>query len=229
MSIVNVVRAALAESTDYSRVDIERLEPVAVVGASVSDVSHLLAELLDNALAFSPPSKRVIVTGRCTIDGRYGLADIDAGLGMPDDRLAVANARISAPPVDDFAVSRFLGLYVVGRLADRHEAEVTLTDSPLGGITAHVLLPARLVVAPEPGRGRSGPRHHLHHTHHPRLRGRPPPRRGSGPPRRRRSPPVPGMADRPPADDAWELDAGIVRPYLFTRGRTRPARTAVLP
>jgi signal transduction histidine kinase len=147
VSIVNVVRAALAESTDYSRVDIERLEPVAVVGASVSDVSHLLAELLDNALAFSPPSKRVIVTGRWTIDGRYGLAVIDAGLGMPDDRLADANARISAPPVDDFAVSRFLGLYVVGRLADRHEAEVTLTESPLGGITAHVLLPARLVVA----------------------------------------------------------------------------------
>jgi signal transduction histidine kinase len=153
VSIVNVVRAALAESTDYSRVDIERLEPVAVVGASVSDVSHLLAELLDNALAFSPPSKRVIVTGRWTIDGRYGLAVIDAGLGMPDDRLADANARISAPPVDDFAVSRFLGLYVVGRLADRHEAEVTLTESPLGGITAHVLLPARLVVAAGAGAG----------------------------------------------------------------------------
>lgn len=147
VSIVNVVRAALAESTDYSRVDIERLEPVGVLGAAVSDVSHLLAELVDNALAFSPPTERVAVTGRWTVGGRYGLAIADAGLGMPPDRLAAANARISEPPVGDFAVSRFLGLYVVGRLADRHGAAVTLAHSPLGGITAHVLLPARLIVA----------------------------------------------------------------------------------
>ncbi len=147
VSIVNVVRAALAESTDYSRVDIERLAPVGVLGAAVSDVSHLLAELVDNALAFSPPTERVSISGRWTVDGRYGLAIADAGLGMPPDRLAAANARISDPPVDDFAVSRFLGLYVVGRLAARHGAAVTLAHSPLGGITAHVLLPARLIVA----------------------------------------------------------------------------------
>ncbi len=156
VSIVNVVRAALAESTDYSRVDIEHLDPVGVLGAAVNDVSHLLAELVDNALAFSPPTERVAVSGRWTVDGRYGLAVIDAGLGMPPDRLAAANARISDPPVDDFAVSRFLGLYVVGRLADRHGAQVVLADSPLGGVTAHVLLPAHLIVAAGPGAGSAG-------------------------------------------------------------------------
>jgi signal transduction histidine kinase len=156
VSIVNVVRAALAESTDYSRVDIERLDPVAVLGAAVSDMSHLVAELVDNALAFSPPTERVTISGRRTADGRYGLAVVDAGLGMPPERLAAANARISDPPVDDFAVSRFLGLYVVGRLADRHDAQVALADSPLGGVTAHVLLPARLIVAAGPSAGSAG-------------------------------------------------------------------------
>jgi signal transduction histidine kinase len=146
VSIVNVVRAALAESTDYSRVDLVRLEPAAVLGAAVSDVSHLLAELVDNALAFSPPTERVVVTGRHIGDGRYGVVVEDAGLGMAPDRLAQANARIEAPPADDFAVSRFLGLYVVGRLAGRHEVEVRLTDSRFGGVAAHVLLPEQLIM-----------------------------------------------------------------------------------
>jgi signal transduction histidine kinase len=150
VSMVNVVRAALAESTDYSRVDLERLAPVAVVGAAVSDVSHLLAELIDNALAFSPPTERVVVTGRWTADARYGVAVTDAGLGMPPDRLAAANARINDPPGNDFAVSQFLGLHVVGRLADRHGIGVSLVDSPVTGVTAHVLLPASLVVTTAP-------------------------------------------------------------------------------
>lgn len=146
VSVASVVRAALAESTDYSRVDIPRLEPAAVLGAVVSDVSHLLAELIDNALAFSPPTERVVVTGRRLAGGAYGVAVEDAGLGMPSDRLAQANARIAEPPVDDFAVSRFLGLYVVGRLASRHGITATLTDSRLGGINAGVVLPAALLV-----------------------------------------------------------------------------------
>lgn len=151
VSILNVVRAALAESTDYSRVDVDHLQPVGVLGAAVSDISHLLAELVDNALAFSPPAERVAVTGRWTPDEGYAVAIIDAGLGLPPDRLAAANARISDPPTDDFAVSRFLGLYVVGRLAERHGVTVTLAHSPLGGITANVSMPASLVVRPGTG------------------------------------------------------------------------------
>ena len=119
VSIVSMVRAAVAEATDYTRVDIERLAPVWVLGSGVSDISHLLAELVDNAIAYSPPNERVVVSGRNTHDGRYVLSVVDAGMGMPPDRLAEANARIADPPVRDFAVSRFLGLYVVGRLARR--------------------------------------------------------------------------------------------------------------
>jgi signal transduction histidine kinase len=148
VSIVNVVRAALAESTDYARVEIERLEAVSVIGAAVSDLSHLVAELVDNALAFSPPTERVVVTGRWAHDGRYAVSITDHGIGMPPERLAEANARINDPPIDEFAVSKFLGLYVVGRLADRHGAAVMLAEAPLGGVTAHVLLPAQLIVTP---------------------------------------------------------------------------------
>ena len=157
VSIVNVVRAAVAEATDYTRVDIERLVPVSVLGSGVSDISHLLAELVDNALAYSPPTERLVVTGRGTRDGRYVLSVIDAGLGMPADRMDEANARISDPPVRGFAVSRFLGLYVVGRLADRHGVEVTLAPSPLGGVTAHVILSAQLLTAAPAGAGAPAP------------------------------------------------------------------------
>lgn len=131
--------------------------PVSVLGSGVSDISHLLAELVDNALAYSPPTERVVVTGRGTRDGRYVLSVIDAGLGMPADRMDEANARISDPPVRDFAVSRFLGLYVVGRLADRHGVEVTLAPSPLGGVTAHVILSAQLLTAAPAGAGAPAP------------------------------------------------------------------------
>jgi signal transduction histidine kinase len=154
VSIVSVVRAAVAEATDYTRVDIERLAPTWVLGSGVSDISHLLAELVDNAIAYSPPNERVVVSGRNTHDGRYVLAVVDAGMGMPPDRLAEANARIGDPPVRDFAVSRFLGLYVVGRLAERHGIEVALAPSPVGGLTAHVVLPARqLTSAGDAGAG----------------------------------------------------------------------------
>jgi signal transduction histidine kinase len=149
-----MVRAAVAEATDYTRVDIERLAPAWVLGSGVSDISHLLAELVDNAIAYSPPNERVVVSGRNTHDGRYVLSVVDAGMGMPPDRLAEANARIADPPVRDFAVSRFLGLYVVGRLAERHGIEATLAPSPLGGLTAHVVLPARqLTAAADAGAG----------------------------------------------------------------------------
>ena len=147
VSIVNVVRAALAESTDYSRVDLVRLEQAAVLGAAVSDISHLLAELVDNALAFSPPTERVVVTGRHLRDGCYGVVVEDAGLGMAPDRLAQANARIAAPPVDDFAVRGSSGCTSSAAWRAAHGVEVRLSDSRFGGVAAHVLLPARVMVA----------------------------------------------------------------------------------
>jgi signal transduction histidine kinase len=159
VSVVNVVRAAAAEATDYSRVDLEHLGDIAVIGAAVNDVSHLLAELVDNALAFSPPTERVVVSGRTLGDGSYQLSVADSGFGMSPERLADANHRIAHPPVADLAMSRFFGLFVVGRLAQRHGIRVELAPSPRTGVTAHVTLPAALLVSadghrsPVPGLG----------------------------------------------------------------------------
>jgi signal transduction histidine kinase len=153
VSIVNVVRAAAAEATDYSRVALEHLGDTAVIGAAVNDVSHLLAELVDNALAFSPPTERVVVSGRAIDGGRYQLSVVDAGFGMSASRLAEANDRIANPPVADLAMSRFFGLFVVGRLAQRHGIRVTLAPSARTGVTAHVVLPSGLLVTPD-GQGR---------------------------------------------------------------------------
>jgi K+-sensing histidine kinase KdpD len=149
VSIVNVVRAAAAEATDYSRVDLDHLGETAVIGAAVNDVSHLLAELVDNALAFSPPSGRFVVSGRILGDGSYQLSVADSGFGMSPERLADANERIAKPPVADLAMSRFFGLFVVGRLAQRHAIRVELAPSPRTGVTAHVTLPAALLVTPD--------------------------------------------------------------------------------
>jgi signal transduction histidine kinase len=154
VSIVNVVRAAAAEATDYSRVDVDHLGDTAVIGAAVNDVSHLLAELVDNALAFSPPTERVVVFGLALADGTYQLSVADRGFGMSPERLAEANDRIARPPVADLAMSRFFGLFVVGRLAQRHHIGVQLAPSPGSGLTAHVTLPPGLLVTPD-GLGRA--------------------------------------------------------------------------
>jgi signal transduction histidine kinase len=157
VSIAGVVRAAAAEATDYSRVDVDRLDAVSVLGMVVSDLSHLLAELVDNALAYSPPTERVVVTGRALGDGRYVVSVADRGIGLSDERLVQLNERIAHPPVHDLAMSKFFGLFVVGRLAQRHGVAVTLAPSPDRGVTAHVVVPAALLAAPVPPAAWGGP------------------------------------------------------------------------
>jgi signal transduction histidine kinase len=148
VSVASVVRAAVAEATDYSRVDVDRLDPASILGVVVSDLSHLLAELVDNALAFSPPNERVVISGRPVGDGRYVVSVADRGIGLSQDRLAELNERIARPPVHDLAMSKYFGLFVVGRLAQRHGVAVTLSPSPTRGVTAHMTLPTSLLVAP---------------------------------------------------------------------------------
>ncbi|HEV7760731.1 MAG TPA: ATP-binding protein [Acidimicrobiales bacterium] len=141
VSVVNVVRAAAAEATDYSRVDVEHMAPAAVLGAVANDVSHLLAELLDNGIAFSPPEARIVVAGGWHHDGRYLISVSDAGMGMSDAQLTEANDRIAELPVSESDMSGFFGLFVVGRFARRHGIEVQLVPSAADGVTAEVLLP----------------------------------------------------------------------------------------
>src|SRR5829696_4490632 len=148
--LVEVVRAALAEVEDYNRVELLPIDDIGVAGQAVSDVVHLLAELIENATSFSPPGTKVQVAGQAVSNG-YVLEIEDRGLGMSDDELVEANERLANPPMVDFALSRMLGLYVVARLAQRYNIKVQLRHSWYGGITALVLLPPTVVVrAPMP-------------------------------------------------------------------------------
>src|SRR5215211_7335860 len=148
--LVDVVRAALAEVEDYNRVELLPIDDIGVAGQAVSDVVHLLAELIENATSFSPPGTKVQVAGQAVSNG-YVLEIEDRGLGMSDDELVEANERLANPPMVDFALSRMLGLYVVARLAQRYNIKVQLRHSWYGGITALVLLPPTVAVrAPMP-------------------------------------------------------------------------------
>jgi hypothetical protein len=148
--LVDVIRAALAEVEDYNRVELLPIDDIGVAGQAVSDVVHLLAELIENATSFSPPGTKVQVAGQQVSNG-YVLEVEDRGLGMSDDELVEANERLANPPMVDFALSRMLGLYVVARLAQRYNLKVQLRHSWYGGITALVLLPPTVAVrAPMP-------------------------------------------------------------------------------
>ncbi|MEU4331002.1 sensor histidine kinase [Nonomuraea dietziae] len=143
--MVDVVRGALAEVEDYTRVSLMPMGDVVLVGRAVGDVVHLLAELIENAVSFSPPYTNVQVSGQLVANG-YVVEIEDRGLGMKPEDLAAANERIANPP--EFRITGAtarLGLYVVSRLAARHQIQVVLKASPYGGTTVVVMLPQELV------------------------------------------------------------------------------------
>jgi signal transduction histidine kinase len=140
----DAIRAALGEVEDYPRVVDRGVEPATVIGSAAADVAHLLAELIDNALTYSPPDQAVEVRGRHRPDG-YTLAIIDAGLGMLPEELERANRRLVGAESFTIAPSKYLGHYVAGNLAARHNIHVALHNSPGHGITATVTLPPNLL------------------------------------------------------------------------------------
>jgi K+-sensing histidine kinase KdpD len=143
-----VIRAASAEIEDYNRVGVMPMDDVRVVGHAVSDVVHLLAELIENAAAFSPPGTRVQVSGEPAAHGHL-LEIEDQGIGMSDEELELANEQLAKPTTIDLASAQRLGFYVVGRLAARHGIKVRLRRSWFGGVAALVLLPSSLLGGPE--------------------------------------------------------------------------------
>jgi hypothetical protein len=143
--LVDVVRGAVSEVEDYTRVQVLTVPDAALAGRAVTDLLHLLAELLENATSFSPPHTKVDVSGQLVPNG-FAVEIEDRGLGMTGDELAEANARLRRPPEFEPANSARLGLFVVALLAARLGAQVTLRASPFGGITAVVLVPPDLVV-----------------------------------------------------------------------------------
>jgi signal transduction histidine kinase len=165
--LVDVLRGAVSEVEDYARVTVRPVPDVAVAGRAVGDVIHLLAELIENATAFSPPSTKVTVGAEPVTHG-VAVEIEDRGIGIPPATLEQLNARLANPPAfAEFASHRpdpgsaasgadasdpgaggQLGLFVVARLASRHGIQVQLRRSAYGGTTAVVLLPTALLARP---------------------------------------------------------------------------------
>jgi len=150
VALVDVVRAAIAETEDLDRVVFAVDERLAVFGNAVADLTHLVAELVENAVHFSPPEASVILRTRPYLQtpGAYVLTVEDWGVGMLAEDLTEANDLLKAPRDVDLSVSQRLGLHVVARLAQRHGIEVALTPTPGCGVTAAVVLPPSLFADP---------------------------------------------------------------------------------
>jgi signal transduction histidine kinase len=157
MPVADVIRSAIGEVEDYRRVVLRRTDEILIVGTVAAGLAHLLAELIENALAFSPPDQDVEIHARA--DGTSCLiAVVDHGMGMSHDELAVANDRLAGAERPMVAPTRFLGHHVVGRLAERLGVRVHLHESPLTGTTAKVTLPAELIARPAAINGAPAPR-----------------------------------------------------------------------
>jgi signal transduction histidine kinase len=152
----DVVRAALSEVEDYDRVVLGTLAEGTLQGPAVSDVAHLLAELLENATSFSSPDTKVRIDS-LRAGGTYQIVITDHGVGMPPEQLEELNAVLHAPPVTGLALGRSLGCLVAARLAARHGISVKLRAGQPDGTVAFVVVPVRLLeddrddaVAPAP-------------------------------------------------------------------------------
>jgi signal transduction histidine kinase len=161
--LVDVLRAAVAEVEDYTRIKVTATTRAALAGPAVGDIIHMIAELAENAAIFSPPNTPVVIGG--DIVGRGFAVEIeDRGLGLSEEKLAEINSRLENPPPFDLSGSDQLGLFVAGQLAKRHDVRISLRPSPYGGTTAIVLIPISLVVpegaydtdAPAEGPGENG-------------------------------------------------------------------------
>ncbi|MFE0681841.1 nitrate- and nitrite sensing domain-containing protein [Streptomyces sp. NPDC058961] len=149
VQLMDVVRAAVAEVEDYERIEVRRLPRLGVGGPAVADLTHLIAELLENATVFSPPHTAVQVHGERVANG-FTLEIHDRGLGMAPEALLDANLRLAETPEFELSDTDRLGLFVVSRLAQRQNVRVSLQPSPYGGTTAVVFIPATLLTdAPE--------------------------------------------------------------------------------
>ncbi|MEU9115539.1 nitrate- and nitrite sensing domain-containing protein [Streptomyces sp. NPDC048483] len=157
IQLMDVVRAAVAEVEDYERIEVRRLPRLAVDGPAVSDLTHLIAELLENATVFSPPHTAVQVLGERVPNG-FTLEIHDRGLGMAADLLLDANLRLAETSEFELSDTDRLGLFVVSRLAQRQGVRVSLQTSPYGGTTAVVFIPgAILTETADGGREDTGP------------------------------------------------------------------------
>jgi signal transduction histidine kinase len=155
--MVDVIRSALGEVEDYRRVVVRSVGGavegggLAVQGTAAADLAHLLAELVENALVYSPPDQQVEVSGQAD-PGREGyvLAVVDWGVGMSPAEMATANRRLNGHESFTVAPSSYLGHYVAGKLAVRHGVSIYLRPTTGTGTTALVQLPPTLLTSDAP-------------------------------------------------------------------------------
>lgn len=216
LGLEDVVRAALGEVDDYQRVDILAVEPATIPGRAVTDLAHLISELLDNATSFSPPTERVRVTGLFDDDG-YVISIADNGVGMSEERISEFNRLMQEPPVLGLVLEPTLGMYVVGRLAKRHDIGVRLVRGA-PGVTARITLPRTLLnkesVTPAPEVDRTLGRPTLGLV--PDLEGR----------KRLVDSPRPAAAGGPVSEDTGEKPSLPQRPAPLPADRETSAATA---
>jgi signal transduction histidine kinase len=141
ITLVNVIRAAVSEIEEYERISLSALPDVAVRGAAVNDVVHVLAELAENAASFSAADMLVDISSQQVNSGGVLVEITDRGVGMAEKELAYANWRLENPPAGDINIPKWMGLFVVARLAERHGIRVRLRQAEFGGLTALVWLP----------------------------------------------------------------------------------------
>jgi signal transduction histidine kinase len=140
----DVVRASLAEVEDYRRVEVRQMDAATLPGKAAADVAHIIAELVENALASSPPDSPVEIFGR-TSERDYLIVVVDKGVGMKRESLDQANLRLAGTESFTVAPSRYLGHYVAGSLARRYGITVVLQEADFGGIKAKVTVPIALL------------------------------------------------------------------------------------
>ncbi|MEZ5166921.1 MAG: ATP-binding protein [Acidimicrobiales bacterium] len=145
VEIVDVLRVAMGEIEDFSRINLESVETSTVAGSVAVDLAHLMSELMENATQFSPPEAGVDVVGYRIGDGSYQLTVEDHGIGMSAEQLAVANQTLAESRSVGLDLSRSLGFTVVSRLAHRLGVAVQLTSGLEGGITAVITIPAEMI------------------------------------------------------------------------------------
>ncbi|GGN16500.1 sensor histidine kinase [Actinoplanes campanulatus] len=145
-ALIDVLRAAQSEVEHYTRIEFGMIDrDIEVAAHAVNDMVHLVAELFDNATAFSPPNSNVLVEARRVGDNAV-LTVEDHGIGISREQLRDLNERLANPPTVDVAVSRMMGLVVVARLANRHAVRVELRPADRErGTVAEVGLPVSVL------------------------------------------------------------------------------------
>ncbi len=152
VALVDLLRGAVSEVDQYDRVAVSVQQDACVSGSAAADIAHLLAELLDNAITFSPGTTPVIMSGHAVAGDGSLISIADSGPGMSDEQLRQLNWQLAHPELADLTDGRHIGLLAVARLAARHGINVALGPSPAGGTAAEVHLPGALVV-PDAGTG----------------------------------------------------------------------------